>query len=250
METNANLVKRNEEGQAITNSLLVAQKFEKDHKHVLDVIRNLIAENSAAKSYYIESVYESRGKSYPMYVMNRDGFTLLVMGFTGEKAFRFKIEYLEAFNKMEALLNSDDFILMRGFQIMDKKVKTLEADNAKKDEIIELQHETINELAPKAEYTEKVLISKDTFTATQIAKEFGMGAISLNSRLRELRIQYKHGGQWLLYAKYQNKGYTKTHTYTEDIGGETRTWHSTVWTEKGRRFIHDCLNKHTSLRSA
>lgn len=124
-----------------------------------------------------------------------------------------------------------------------EKSRQLEGDLYKKDELIHIQHSAINELTPKAEYTDKVLASKDTFTATQIAKEFGWGAVTLNNKLKELRVQYKHGGQWLLYAKYQNKGYTKSHTYTEDLAGETRTWHSTVWTEKGRQFIHELLNQ-------
>lgn len=72
--------------QPITNSLLVAEKFGKEHKNVLRDIDNLVAQNSAAKSYFVESVYENRGKSYPMYIMDKDGFTLLAMGFTGKKA--------------------------------------------------------------------------------------------------------------------------------------------------------------------
>ena len=57
-------------------------------------------------------------KKSPMFIMNRDGFTLLAMGFTGTKALQFKMEFLGAFNKMESLLNSDDYILMRSQQIL------------------------------------------------------------------------------------------------------------------------------------
>jgi len=64
----------------------VAGDFEKEHKHVLESIRNLIAENSAVKNMIIESYYEVRGKQYPEYLLTRDGFSLLVMGFTGAKA--------------------------------------------------------------------------------------------------------------------------------------------------------------------
>lgn len=91
--------------KALTNSILVAKKFNKEHKHVLDAIRELIkgcAENSAdpmfAESTYI---HPQNGQEYPMYVMNRDGFTLLAMGFNGDKALRFKLDYIKAFNKME-----------------------------------------------------------------------------------------------------------------------------------------------------
>lgn len=91
--------KQNDE-QLITTSLKVAEKFQKQHKDVLENIRNLMAENSAAKLFE-ESTYESRGKRYPIFKMGRDGFSLLAMGFTGEKALKWKLEYIQAFNAME-----------------------------------------------------------------------------------------------------------------------------------------------------
>lgn len=89
--------------QAVTTSLRVAEVFGKDHKHVLETINNLAAEKSAAK-FFLEGTYENRGKEYPMYYMNRDGFTLLAMGFTGKEALKFKLQYIEAFNSMESTL--------------------------------------------------------------------------------------------------------------------------------------------------
>lgn len=91
--------KRNEE-RLVTTSLKVAEVFEKEHKNVLQSIENLMAEKSAAK-FFRETTYKNRGKEYPMYEMDRDGFSLLVMGFTGDKALQWKIKYIEAFNAME-----------------------------------------------------------------------------------------------------------------------------------------------------
>lgn len=95
---------------ALTNSVLVAKKFGKEHKHVLDAIRELIkgcAENSADPMFEETTyVHPQNGQAYPMFIMNRDGFTLLAMGFTGEKALRFKLDYINAFNKMDAELKS------------------------------------------------------------------------------------------------------------------------------------------------
>lgn len=232
------LVKRNENGQAITSSLLVAQKFEKQHKHVIDSIRELLstAENSALLSMFLESSYIAQNwKENPMFIMNRDGFNLLTMGFTGAKALNYKLEFIEAFNKMEAMLTSDEYILMRSRQILEQKVSMLEART-------EAQTKIIQEQAPKAEYYDNTLASKDAMTTTQIAKELGMSAITLNKRLKDLGVQYKVNDQWVLYAKYQDKGYTKTSTYTEIINGESKTYVSTVWTQKGREFIHSLIN--------
>lgn len=83
------------------NSRDIAEHFEKEHKNVLQTIQNLTAENSAVKSMFIETAYEVRGKQYPQYEMTRDGFSLLVMGFTGSKALEWKLKYIAAFNEME-----------------------------------------------------------------------------------------------------------------------------------------------------
>lgn len=96
-----------ENGQPVVSSREVAEHFGKEHKNVLQSIKNLAAENSAAKSWFFESSFSDRGKSYPMYLMNRDGFSLLVMGFTGKEALDWKIKYIQAFNEMEQQLNAE-----------------------------------------------------------------------------------------------------------------------------------------------
>lgn len=97
------IVGKRYEEKLITTSLKVAEVFEKEHKNVLQSIENLVADNSAAKFFRLKT-YKNRGKEYPMYEMDRDGFSLLVMGFTGEKALQWKIKYIEAFNQMESEL--------------------------------------------------------------------------------------------------------------------------------------------------
>lgn len=100
------IVFRGTNDQALTNSLLVAKSFGKEHKHVLDSIRKLTegCAEISADPMFEETTYvnEQNGQTYPMYLMNRDGFTLLVMDFKGKKAMQFKLEYIKAFNNMEA----------------------------------------------------------------------------------------------------------------------------------------------------
>lgn len=94
--------------QLVTSSQIVAAYFDKNHRHVLDSIRQILAaENSAAKFFYTAS-FLNRGKRYPMYFMNRDGFSLLAMGFTGKKALEWKIRYIQAFNEMERKLKEQE----------------------------------------------------------------------------------------------------------------------------------------------
>ena len=92
---------RIENGKPMASSREVAEHFGKEHKNVLQSISNLAAENSATKKMFLESTYENRGKQYPEYLMTRDGFSLLVMGFTGKSALEWKLKYIAAFNKME-----------------------------------------------------------------------------------------------------------------------------------------------------
>ena len=97
------LVFRGQNDQVITTSLKVAEKFKKEHRNVLKSIRKLMtAKNVAVAKMFDEQMYvNDQGKEQPMFYMNRDGFTLLAMGFTGDKAIDFKVEYINAFNKME-----------------------------------------------------------------------------------------------------------------------------------------------------
>lgn len=95
------------EEKVCVTSLEVAEAFEKQHKHVLEDVRAIGGTISTAEfsALFLERTYTaSNGKENPMYVMTRDGFTLLAMGYTGEKAMRFKMEYIKQFNAMEKLL--------------------------------------------------------------------------------------------------------------------------------------------------
>ena len=94
--------------QLVTSSQIIAAYFNKEHRNVLADIRAILAaENSAAKFFYTAS-FLNRGKRYPMYFMNRDGFSLLAMGFTGKKALEWKIRYIQAFNEMEKKLKKQE----------------------------------------------------------------------------------------------------------------------------------------------
>lgn len=107
------------DNQALTNSLLVAKTFEKEHKDVIRAIRNIIkttAQNCTSVEYQqVSSMFElserkipmpnnTGFKNVPLYIMNRDGFTLLTMRFTGTKALEFQLKYIQAFNNMERKL--------------------------------------------------------------------------------------------------------------------------------------------------
>ncbi len=103
-----------------------------------------------------------------------------------------------------------------------------------------LQNTQLQIAAPKVEYYDAVLQSTSVYVADQIAKELGMTAISMNKKLCSMGILMKRNGQWVLSAKHCNSGLTKTktHQYTKS-DGSAGTSCTTVWTEKGRKFLFD-----------
>ena len=97
------------DNQAVTTSLDIAGTFGKNHNNVMRDIRGLL-KNEHTQQMFDKSTYVNpqNHQEYPMYYMNRDGFSLLVMGFTGKKALEFKLKYINAFNKMEDYIKKGD----------------------------------------------------------------------------------------------------------------------------------------------
>jgi Rha family phage regulatory protein len=94
-------------GKPATDSLLVSEKFGKKHFHVMNSIKNLLHSHEKSCQCFLPSNYiDESGKTNPMYIINRDGFMILTMGFTGKEALDFKFEFIEAFNRMEDVLRS------------------------------------------------------------------------------------------------------------------------------------------------
>jgi phage antirepressor YoqD-like protein len=140
---------------------------------------------------------------------------------------------------IEDLLNNPDTLI--------KTLEVLKSERAEKERLQiqnQKQREALQLSAPKIEYYNEVLTSTSTYTTTLIAKELGMSAMCLNRKLNDLKVQYKQNDTWVLYSKYHNLGYTKTTTATyTDSQGITKTSLLTVWTEKGRVFIHEMLKE-------
>lgn len=233
------LVSANQFGKNITTSLLVAKVFGKVHAKVVRDIESLSCsdEFNLANFGKIE-ITDERNRTYKAYEMTKDGFSFLVMGYTGEKAGQFKEMFIKEFNKREALLQNDDYILQRSQEILNRRMMILERQIKEKDLLLENANETITRQAPKVDYYDNVLMSADTMTTTQVAKSIGRSCRWLNTKLKECGLIYYQSGQWMLKSPYDSwnlhKVRTATFTHTD---GTTATKTSTVWNERGRRFI-------------
>lgn len=135
------------------------------------------------------------------------------------------------FLELERRWNSPEMILKRAQDYLTAKVAQLETSNL----VLEQQ---VHELQPKASYYDMVLQNKSLLSVSKIAKDYGMSAMAFNKKLHELGVQFKQADIWLMYAKYQDKGYTQTSTHVIDADKSKVT---TKWTQKGRLFLYDLL---------
>lgn len=236
-------------GRPVTDSLTVAEVFEKEHRRVMQDIRELGCSEEFRLHHFVQSTYiNERGREYTKYLMTEQGFVLLVMSYTGQRAMEFKESYIAEFERMREELQRAQIAKVNGLPINYKEALLALVAQVEKNEQLEadklMLQQCIAEYEPKVTYVDRILESKDTVLITQIAKDYGLSGRKLNAILHEEHIQYRVKNQWVLYWDYQDLGYTKSHTveYTKRNGEKGTTIH-TEWTQKGRLFIHGILSK-------
>lgn len=250
------------EGQKVVLAKTIAEIHEVKTDKINDLINNHIDEFedgidilSLKGNKEFETLAKGNGlytqnslnSSKYIYLLSEQGYMLLVGFMKTEKAKAIRKQLRREYFAMRKVLNSSEQLksnllleIYNGGQngvLASKKLTELETRSLQ--DTIEKQSNTINELLPAANYTKKVLEDNDTLlTITQIAKDFGMSGQALNDLLHDLGVQYKQNGQWLLYSKYQGKGYART-VQSEIKNAKPQT----KWTQKGKKFINDTLRK-------
>lgn len=198
-----------ENGQVLVSSREVAEKFEKEHKSVLRDIDNLIYNFDGTKLYremFIETTYtNSRGKTYRCFNMNRDGFSLLCMGFTGKKALEWKLKFIEAFNQMENRLKNINQLTEEErlkLQLFSKDEREVAYAH---NRLIELATAPLiaenKEMKPKAVFADAVETSRTSILIGDLAKILKQNGIET--------------GQKRLFEWLRNNGYLIKHKGTD-----------------------------------
>lgn len=169
------IMKFGREDRVAVTSLDVAETFGKEHYHVLEDIRTIqsgISSPEFSGLFLQETYIAANGKKNPMFVMNRDGFTLLVMGYNGEAAMRYKLAYIKQFNAMEAALQGKLIERQKGIAVRQALTKALQqsAEDARMH-----GHAYSN-------YTNCIYKELFGMNASQLREKFGIGK---NDSLRD-----------------------------------------------------------------
>ena len=244
------IILKEENGQVLASSRDVAEKFGKQHNSVLKTIYGenrkgehingladeILASGNPLTKYFIESEYENRGKKYKECLMTRDGFSLVVMGFTGNNAIEWKLKYIDAFNKMEEELRKQS---SKALPTTYKEAILQLLEQVEKNEKLEEERKI---LLPKADYHDEVLKKDGLITTTVVAKDLGFkSAAKLNQIMFLNNIIFKNkSGTWCPYADYEwliTDGYADYQSYENEHSKPCLKW-----TEKGRKWIIENYN--------
>ena len=233
-----------QKGTPVTDSVKVARVFEKQHKNVMKSIRNILgsAKNLAHQNWFAETTYmDVQGKRQPMFLMNRDGFSLLTMSLTGEKAMAFKVAFIEQFNRMEQAIKE----LAPATPAIPQTFAQALRLAAEQAETIEAQQKQLKEQAPKVAFATAIINSPSSCGIDELAKLLkqngvDMGEIRLFQWLRDNDYLCSVGTarnqptqKALDMGLFELKPQTWTNPKTDEVMTTTRT----MVTGKGKEYF-------------
>lgn len=185
------------------------------------------------------------GQSREMTIINESGLYSLILKSKLPSAKKFKrwvtSEVLPQIRKhgmyaTDDLLNNPDLLIEVATKLKEERTLRLVAE------------QKAAEMQPKADYYDRILNNQGLVTVSTIAKNYGMSAVSFNKLLHELGIQFNQSGTWLLYSKFQDKGYTHIEPFDyEDKNGNRQVKTRMKWTQKGHIFLYETLKKNNYL---
>ena len=255
---------------ATMTSFEIAEVMGKQHKDVLRAIRNMetawekVRGRKFALSLKINELPNGGKKETPYYNLNKTECLYIATKFNDEARARLVLRWEQLENERkepptadavmhqaQSALSRRDYLLMLAetdgaFRLLRSRVAELAAEVLRQEETIRMQDKFIMRMAQPSQSCPPPLPPQAphgrTYTATQLAAEYGMKASSFNNLMQQLGMQYAAAGQWLIVPDYAYRGYTavKYITVTADDGRKVSK-PFTVWTEAGRQFIRATL---------
>lgn len=176
-------------------------------------------------------------RAYDDYLLTIDMAKELCMMSKTEKGKEVRKYFIE----IERKWNDPQEVVRRGYAILQNENTQLKLENKN----LSIQLEESNK---KADYLDVILGTPDALAISQIAADYGYGAVSFNRLLHKVGIQHRVNGQWILYRAYMGKNYVTTKPFIyKDHKGNNRTSLSTYWTQAGRKLIYDVLKENEIL---
>lgn len=223
----------------------------KDIADMLEIKNNRDMLNNVDEDEKLMSLVSTSGQNRNMWFLTEDGLyeVLMTSRKPQAKVFKKKVkEILKTIRKhgaymtnevIERTLTSPDFIIQLATKLKEEQEARLELEKENSQLSLDLAEAT-----EKTRYLDLILDSPDELIVKQIAQDYGISAVKFNQILNKLRIQYKQNNQWILYSKFQGKGYIKSRTFNY-IGSDKKqhTRINTCWTQKGREFLYRKLKK-------
>lgn len=231
------------------SSLQIAELTGKRHANVMRDISNLLEQGVSELNFELSSYQQPQPnggyKDVPCYQLTKTGCLILASGYNAvlrEKIINRWIELgTEAAKQYQVPTSFREALLLAAAQQeqIEEQQKLLVAQT---EQIRDLNAAN-EEMRIKVSYYDQILESKSTVTTTQIAQDYGMSAKKFNIELRNLKIQRKVGGQWILYAPYNTMGYVHSETFIPECSTTGKVVMTTKWTQKGRLFLYETLKK-------
>ena len=179
-------------GEPVASSRQIAESFEKNHRDVLRAVDNLKEDvRNFAQMFFETTVPDSYGREQRAYLMNRDGFTLLAMGFTGKAALEWKLKYIAAFNEMEKKLTEQPQLTRS--QLLATALIAAHEELEEKDKRIKLLTADTERMKPKEIFSDAVSTSQNSILVGELAKLLKQNGIEI--------------GEKRLYAWMRENGY-------------------------------------------
>ena len=231
------------------SSLQIAELTGKNHFDIMRAIRNMEPawEKINGCKFALVEYTDKKGELRPCYQLTKTECLYVATKFNDEARAKLVLrwEELETANQPKVPTSFREALLLAAAQQeqIEEQQKLLVAQG----QTIADQNAAIAELHERTSYLDQILNSKSTVTTTQIAQDYGMSAKKFNIELRNLKIQRKVGGQWILYAPYNTMGYVHSETFIPECSTTGKVVMVSKWTQKGRLFLYETLKKNGTL---